>query len=102
MKTLKKRSRFSPARFKSTSRERHIIAHTQGYYTPFTNKCQILVKERNEKEKDIVEEIVKERVKENEELFTMEELKFIKDNSKILKKVYLLGLVNGKNVYEIK
>lgn len=53
-------------------------------------------------EKDIVEEIVKERVKENEELFTMEELKFIKDNSKILKKVYLLGLVNGKNVYEIK
>lgn len=52
-------------------------------------------------EKEILEEIVKERVKENEKLFTEEELKFIKDNGKLIKKIYLLGLINGKNIYEI-
>lgn len=49
--------------------------------------------------KNVVEKIVKERIKENEKLFTMEELKIIKDNAKIVKKIYLIGLVNGKQIY---
>ena len=53
-------------------------------------------------EKEILKEIVKERVKENEKLFTEEELNFIKNNSKIIKKIYLLGLINGKSIYEMK
>ena len=53
-------------------------------------------------EKEILEEIVKERVKENEKLFTKKELNFIKDNSKIIKKIYLLGLINGREIYKEK
>lgn len=54
-------------------------------------------------EKEIVEEIVKERVQENEKLFTKEELNFIKDNSNLVEKIYLLGsmdccFTNGKNL----
>lgn len=54
-------------------------------------------------EKEIMKEIVKGRVKENEKLFTKEELNFIKDNSKLIEKIYLLGSVdccftNGKNL----
>lgn len=54
-------------------------------------------------EKEIVEEIVKERVKENEKLFSEEELNFIKNNSKLIEKIYLLGnidycIINGNNL----
>lgn len=46
-----------------------------------------------------LEEFVKERIKENEKLFSGEELRIIKDNVKIVKKIYLIGLVNGKQIY---
>lgn len=51
-------------------------------------------------EKEILKEIVKERVKENEKLFTKEELEFIKDNSNLIEKIYLLGLMDLQN-YEV-
>lgn len=51
-------------------------------------------------EKKIVEEIVKERVKENQELFTEEEIKYIKKNIKTIKKIYLIGLINGRQIYK--
>ncbi len=46
-----------------------------------------------------LEEIVKERIKENEKLFSKEELKTIKNNIILTKKVYMIGLVNGKQIY---
>lgn len=39
-------------------------------------------------------EIVKDRVKLNEKLFSEEELKMILDNIEVLSKVYLLGLLD--------
>lgn len=46
------------------------------------------------KEKN-VEKLVKERIKENEKLFTGEELKVIKDNANIIEKVYLIGILDN-------
>jgi len=46
-----------------------------------------------------LEEIVKERIKENEKLFSKEELKTIENNIILTKKVYMIGLVNGKQIY---
>lgn len=43
--------------------------------------------------KDVVE-IVKERIEENEKLFTREELKIIENNFNIVTKIYLLGIVD--------
>lgn len=45
-----------------------------------------------------LEKLVKERIKENEKLFTMKELKFIKENDTIIKKVYFLGILDSKDV----
>lgn len=46
-----------------------------------------------------LEEIVKERIKENEKLFNKEELETIENNIILTKKVYMIGLVNGKQIY---
>ena len=46
-----------------------------------------------------LEEIVKERIKENKKLFSKEELKTIENNIILTKKVYVIGLVNGKQIY---
>lgn len=46
-----------------------------------------------------LEEIVKERIKENKKLFSKEELKTIENNIILTKKVYMIGLVNGKQIY---
>lgn len=46
-----------------------------------------------------LEEIVKERIKENEKLFSKEELETIENNIILTKKVYMIGLVNGKQTY---
>lgn len=51
-------------------------------------------------EKNIVNEIVKDRIKENEKLFTKQELKFIKNSNNIIKKIYLIGLIDGKNIWK--
>lgn len=38
-------------------------------------------------------------IKENKNSFTNEELKIIKKNMRLIKKIYLLGLSNGRDVY---
>lgn len=47
-------------------------------------------------EEMIVEGILKERIIESKELFNEKELKFIKNNSIVIKKVYLLGILDSK------
>ena len=46
-----------------------------------------------------LEEIIDEIILENEELFNKEELLMINSNLKVIKKIYLLGLINGKQIY---
>ena len=46
-----------------------------------------------------LEEIIDEIILENEELFNKEELLMINRNLKVIKKIYLLGLINGKQIY---
>jgi len=49
-----------------------------------------------------VEEIIRERIEENKNLFTEDELKFINNKINIIKKVYLIGLINGRQMYKVK
>lgn len=46
-----------------------------------------------------LEETIDEIILENEELFNKEELLMINSNLKVIKKIYLLGLINGKQIY---
>lgn len=46
------------------------------------------------------EEIVREVMKENKELFTKEDFKIINNNFKTVKKIYLIGLINGREIYK--
>ena len=46
-----------------------------------------------------LEEIIDEIILENEELFNKEELLMINSKLKVIKKIYLLGLINGKQIY---
>lgn len=49
-----------------------------------------------------LESYIAERIKENKELFTKEELQWIRDNKKGTRKIYLLGAINSKECYEDK
>ena len=49
-----------------------------------------------------LEETIDEIILENEELFNKEELLMINSNLKVIKKIYLLGLINGKQIYAEK
>lgn len=49
-------------------------------------------------EKEIVE-IVKERLEENKGLFSKKEYSIIEENINIVKKIYLLGFINARNIY---
>lgn len=42
---------------------------------------------------------LEEIILENEGLFNKEELLMINSNLKVIKKIYLLGLINGKQIY---
>lgn len=42
-----------------------------------------------------IEEFIQERIEENKELFTEEELKIVKENFVLIRKIYELGLMNG-------
>ena len=44
------------------------------------------------------DKFVMERIQENRNLFSNKELKFIKDNSTLRKKIYLLSLKNYSNI----
>lgn len=46
-----------------------------------------------------MENVVKNRIIENKNLFKSEELVIIKNNMKIIKKIYLLGLHDGRDIY---
>lgn len=59
-------------------------------------KDKILV----ERIEENIESLLIERIKENKELFNEEELTFLKNNIKITKKIYLLGVINGRDVWK--
>ena len=44
-------------------------------------------------------EIMKERLRENREFFSNEELTYIQNNGNLFKKIYLLGLLDAKEIY---
>lgn len=45
-------------------------------------------------------DFIEERIKENRDLFTKEELMLINENRKCVNKVYLLGAINSKDCYD--
>lgn len=46
------------------------------------------------KENEIIVEILKERIKENKNLFNKEEMKVINENLNIISKIYLIGILD--------
>ncbi len=48
---------------------------------------------------NIVGEIVKERIKENKELFDKKEYSMLEENINLAKKMYILGFINAKSIY---
>ncbi len=50
------------------------------------------------KNEEIIEEIVKERIRENEKIFDIEELKLINNNFNVVIKIYLLGILDNYDV----
>lgn len=46
-----------------------------------------------------IQEVIEERIKENEKQFTNEELDLINKNKKLIKKIYLLGGMNSTNAF---
>ena len=47
-----------------------------------------------------MEEWVKERIEENKELFTTEELVIIQENLELCKKLYIMAIVNLNDTYK--
>lgn len=50
-------------------------------------------------EKEILKEIVRERIRENEELFDNEEYSILEENINLAKKMYILGFINARDIY---
>ena len=50
-------------------------------------------------EENIVEEIVRERIRENKELFNKDEYNILEGNINLAKKMYILGFINARNTY---
>ncbi len=50
-------------------------------------------------EENIVEEIVRERIKENRTLFNNEEYNILEENINLVKKMYILGFINARSIY---
>lgn len=44
---------------------------------------------------NVVEKILLERVKKNKEIFSKDEINFIKNNIEIVKKIYVLGVFDA-------
>lgn len=42
-----------------------------------------------------IEDFIQERIEENKHLFTQEELRVIRENFVLIRKIYELGLMNG-------
>ena len=43
---------------------------------------------------NVVEKVLLERIRENEKIFSKDEIIFIKDNIKIVEKIYILGVLD--------
>mgnify|MGYP005766959235 FL=1 len=54
---------------------------------------------KNSRKKDILRKFLEKRIKDNKKLFTDKELKIIKENFNIIKKIYILGI---KDITDIK
>ena len=50
--------------------------------------------------KDKIEKLIKERIKANEKLFTAKELTDIKNIDNLIKKIYILGLLDGNEKFQ--
>ena len=46
-----------------------------------------------------VEEIIRERIEENKNLFTEDEIKKINKEIMLIKKMYVLGFINARQIY---
>lgn len=46
-----------------------------------------------------MDKIFEERINENRKLFNEKDMLIINNNKDIMKKIYLLGLINGKDIY---
>ena len=44
------------------------------------------------KKKDLLKKFLEKRIEENKDLFSLQELKIIKQNPNLMKKIYILGL----------
>lgn len=51
-------------------------------------------------EENIVEEIVRERIRENKMLFNNEEHNILEENINLAKKMYILGFINAREIYK--
>jgi hypothetical protein len=49
--------------------------------------------------RNIVEKIIEDRIIENKEMFNRKEIELLLSNFNATKKVYLIGLINGKQIY---
>lgn len=47
----------------------------------------------------LIDEVLKEIIKDNKNLFKNEEVEIIKNNFSLMRKVYLIGLLNCKEIY---
>lgn len=54
---------------------------------------------KDSRKKDILKKFLEKRIKDNKKLFIDEELKIIKENFNIIKKIYILGM---KDITDIK
>ena len=78
----------------------------------YVERCRIMKKSKTENKftnekgetecmKDVVlDEFIKERIKENKELFKKEELEYIENNKECINKIYLLGFLNARECYK--
>lgn len=51
-------------------------------------------------ERIVLDNFIKERIRENEEIFTKKELAKASEEFILIKKIYLLGLINGSDIYK--
>ncbi len=49
------------------------------------------------KKKDLLKNFLEKRIEENKNLFSYEELKIIKQNPNLIKKIYILGIKDTNN-----
>lgn len=51
---------------------------------------------------NMVQKYIRERIHENKHLFSENEINFINQNEKCIRKIYLLGFIDAKDCYDKK